>query len=86
MELTRKELYDLVWSEPMSTLCKRFGLSDNGLRKHCKAMDITTPPMGYWAKLNAGHETVKLPLPSKDTSKKQNTEKNQHQICVGVFF
>lgn len=33
MELTRKELYDLVWSEPMTTLCKRFGLSDNGLRK-----------------------------------------------------
>ena len=23
MELTRKELYDLVWSEPMTTICKR---------------------------------------------------------------
>ena len=34
MELTRKELYDLVWSEPMTTICKRFGLSDNGLRKY----------------------------------------------------
>lgn len=30
MELTRKELYDLVWSEPMTTLCKRFGITDNG--------------------------------------------------------
>ena len=51
MELTRKELYDLVWSEPMTTICKRFGLSDNGLRKRCKSMNIPTPPLGYWAKL-----------------------------------
>ena len=42
MELTRKELYDLVWSEPMTTICKRFGLSDNGLRKRCKSMNIPT--------------------------------------------
>lgn len=54
MELTRKELYDLVWSEPMTTICKRFGLSDNGLRKRCKSMNIPTPPLGYWAKLKYG--------------------------------
>lgn len=42
MELTRKELYDLVWAEPMTTICKRFGLSDNGLRKRCKSMNIHT--------------------------------------------
>lgn len=54
MELTRKELYDLVWSEPMTTICKRFGLSDNGLRKRCKSMNIPTPPLGYWTKLKYG--------------------------------
>ena len=54
MQLTRKELYDLVWSEAMTTICKRYGLSDNGLRKHCKTMNIPTPPLGYWAKLQHG--------------------------------
>jgi len=77
MELTRKELYDLVWSEPMSTLCKRFGLSDNGLRKHCKAMDIPTPPMGYWAKLKAGYKLKITPLPAKTKSEKLSTVLNE---------
>jgi len=77
MELTRKELYDLVWTEPMSTLCKRFGLSDNGLRKHCKAMDIPTPPMGYWAKIKAGYKVKITPLPAKTKSKKESTVLNE---------
>jgi len=77
MEFTRKELYDLVWSEPITTLCKRFGLSDNGLRKHCKAMNVPTPPSGYWAKLKAGYKTVIPILPVKDQDKKQHTVLNE---------
>jgi hypothetical protein len=53
-EFTRKELYDLVWSTPMTKLAKRFGISDVGLRKICVKHDIPTPPLGYWAKLNFG--------------------------------
>jgi len=34
--LTRKELYDQVWSTPMTKLAKSYNLSDNGLRKICK--------------------------------------------------
>jgi len=71
MKLTRKELYDLVWSEPMTSVCKRFGLTDNGLRKHCVSMNIPTPPVGYWAKLKHGHKTEILPLPEEYTEKKQ---------------
>lgn len=72
MELTRKELYDLVWSEPMTTLCKRFGITDNGLRKHCKSMNIPTPPIGYWAKLQNGKTVDKIQLPDDYTGKKNN--------------
>ena len=32
--LNRKELYDLVWSEPMKTLSARFGISDVALKRH----------------------------------------------------
>ncbi len=53
-ECTRKDLYDLVWSEPMVSLAKRFGLSDVGLAKACRALDVPLPYRGYWAKRAAG--------------------------------
>jgi len=33
VKLTRRELYDLVWTEPLSRLAKRFKISDIALRK-----------------------------------------------------
>ncbi|USG61459.1 hypothetical protein NBZ79_00525 [Sneathiella marina] len=51
---SRKELYDLVWSKPMISLAKQFGLSDVGLAKACKKANISRPPRGYWAKLAVG--------------------------------
>lgn len=74
MKISREELYDLVWKEPMITVCKRFGISDNGLRKHCKKMNIPTPPLGYWAKLKHGKPVKVVPLPKDNSGKKQNTE------------
>lgn len=70
MKLTRKELYDLVWTEPMTVIAKRFSLSDNGLRKHCKSMNIPTPPVGYWSKLQYGKIVEQIPLPENYTGKK----------------
>ena len=52
--VTRQELYDLVWSTPMRTLAKQFGISDRGLAKICEKLDVPTPPVGYWAKKAAG--------------------------------
>jgi hypothetical protein len=60
---SREELYELVWSEPMFTLCKRFGLSDNGLRKRCTAAQVPTPPRGYWQALKSGRARKRPPLP-----------------------
>ena len=42
MELTRKELYDLVWSEPMTTICKRFEQSEdeNNLFRHIPMISL----------------------------------------------
>jgi hypothetical protein len=37
---TREELYDMVWEEPLSRLAKKYKISDNGLRKICKRMNI----------------------------------------------
>jgi hypothetical protein len=55
--LSRKALYDLVWSEPMKTLSARFGISDVALKKNCARAGIPTPDRGYWAKKDAGKDT-----------------------------
>jgi hypothetical protein len=60
---SRKELYDLVWSEPLKTLCSRFGISDVALKKTCARSAIPTPERGYWARKDAGKPTLQVALP-----------------------
>ena len=67
--MIRKELYDLVWSTPMLTLSKKYAISDVGLKKICKKMNIPTPPVGYWAKRQFGWRVVTKPLPSNYSGK-----------------
>ncbi len=66
--ITRDELYKLVWSNPVSKLAERFGLSDKGLAKKCARHNIPCPPLGYWAKKQHGHEPPKTPLPQNTDS------------------
>jgi hypothetical protein len=60
---TREEMYDLVWSIPMRTLARRFGISDVALRKRCLKAAVPTPPPGYWTQLRGGHDPARPPLP-----------------------
>ena len=66
--LTRAQLYELVWSKPMTHIAKEFGMSDVAVRKHCVNHDIPTPPVGYWAKLAHGKTVRRPPLPTKHRS------------------
>lgn len=59
----RTKLYNEVWSEPVTTVAKRYGISDNGLRKRCINLQIPLPPLGYWAKVKAGAKVPKPKLP-----------------------
>jgi hypothetical protein len=61
--LTRKELYDLVWSCPIATLAIKYFISAEGLRKICIKMNIPIPMQGHWNKLlfNKPVEVKKLP-------------------------
>jgi hypothetical protein len=63
LTLSRQVLYDLVWSKPMSDLAKDFNMSDVGLAKRCRAVDVPIPYRGYWARVAAGQGPPKLPLP-----------------------
>lgn len=59
----RETLYREVWEEPVSTVAKRYKVSDVAIHKVCKSLGIPTPSLGYWAKLRAGKQVVKEPLP-----------------------
>lgn len=48
-KLTRQELYELVWSMPMTKVGKQLEISDVAVRKICIKYDIPRPPQGYWA-------------------------------------
>ncbi|WP_434480441.1 hypothetical protein [Gemmatimonas sp.] len=61
--LTREELYERVWTEPMAVLAPKLGLSDVGLKKTCARLRIPSPPRGYWARLAAGQKIRRTPLP-----------------------
>jgi hypothetical protein len=41
--LTRRDLYDFVWSTPMTTIAKKYLISDVGLRKICISINIPLP-------------------------------------------
>lgn len=71
----RDILYDEVWKVPMSTLCKKYSVSDVALRKVCKSMNIPTPLAGYWAKVYAGKDVEKLPLPPLPKNSEMSTKK-----------
>ena len=66
IQLTRKELYDLVWKNPLSSLAKKYNLSDNGLRKVCKKLDIPLPKNGYWQKIQFNKKVVIDKLPDNN--------------------
>lgn len=62
---TRLEFYDLVWSQPLTHLAKRLGISDVALGKTCRSAHIPHPPVGYWAKLEAGKKVIRIDLPPR---------------------
>lgn len=59
-ELTRRAMYDLVWSRPMTKVAEDLGISDVGLKKICDKHRVPTPPRGYWAKRDAGKPTKQI--------------------------
>ena len=63
--VTRQQLYDRVWAEPIQKLRREFGLSDVGLAKLCRRYNIPVPPRGYWAKKQSGKRVQQQALPAE---------------------
>jgi hypothetical protein len=52
--ITREQLFERVWSTPVETLARQWGLTGRGLAKACARLRIPVPPRGYWARISAG--------------------------------
>ena len=64
IEVTRDELYRLVWAKPVTEIAKELGISNVGLAKICTRLSVPRPPRGYWQKLEFGKALTVPPLPS----------------------
>jgi len=53
-QVTREDLYELVWREPMLRVAERHAVSSSFLARVCSVMNVPRPPRGYWAKLEFG--------------------------------
>ena len=80
----RNTLYQEVWAEPMTVVSKRYGMSDNGLRKICRKLDIPFPPAGYWAKVRAGQSVTKPDLPTVKTPPNEDKPKTGNRRPLHV--
>jgi len=63
--VTREQLYEQVWTIPTQTLAKQYGISDVGLSKICRRLNVPKPGLGYWAKVDAGQTPPRTPLPGR---------------------
>ena len=77
-ELTREELYELVWVEPIMKLARRYGLSDRGLAKICDRMGIPVPGRGYWAKVQSGQSLPQPKLPKIKAGQQSRVVLSRH--------
>lgn len=92
-EITREELYKLVWSKSLVLAAEGLGISDVGLAKICRRLNVPRPYRGYWARLESGHRPTipPLPRPKKGTptsawvtrrAKPQSTEEEQARSAL----
>ena len=59
IQITRKELYDLVWSIPITKLTLQYAITVDGIKKLCKQFDIPIPQSGYWSKIKFNKPIIK---------------------------
>lgn len=62
LRLTRAELYELVWAEPLNKVAERFGTSGARISQICDTHAIARPEQGHWLRLEMGKPICVRPL------------------------
>jgi hypothetical protein len=61
-ELSREELFALVWEKPTREVAKELGISDVAVGKLCTRLQVPKPARGYWARMQSGQTPRRPPL------------------------
>ncbi|MBB4368312.1 hypothetical protein GGD63_001091 [Bradyrhizobium sp. cir1] len=77
--ISRKELFEQVWSRPMTKVAADYGVTSTALKKTCKRHKIPTPERGYWAKRE--HQK---PVRNSSLPKLPDTRLDQIRISGGT--
>lgn len=64
MNLTREQLYNLVWEKPLSFFIESYGGTYQEVKDLLKKYNIPSPENGYWSRIRAGNSIAKPFLPS----------------------
>lgn len=69
LSISRKDLYDEIWSVGMTKAAKKLDIPYEKLKKACVNHDIPLPTQSYWSKLYMGNEKPSQPeLPNAEDS------------------
>lgn len=66
-EITRRQLYDEVWSISVKGVSEKYGIPYSQLSQQLKIANIPTPSAGYWTKLEFGKPVEKPKLVGNET-------------------
>jgi hypothetical protein len=61
--VSREELYELVWSTPMTKVAEKFKVSGSYMARVCSILRVPRPEQGYWSKLAFGKAPERTQLP-----------------------
>jgi hypothetical protein len=62
-DFSRQELYDLIWSTPVTQVAADFGVTEVTVKNHCNNRRVPRPAQRYWKAMAAGGRPRKKPLP-----------------------
>ena len=82
--ITRRDLYELVWSRPRSEIAKEFGISGVRLGKICREMNVPAPPRGYWANLAGKRKRRKFARPPLPYSVAERIEEDHTAVRASL--
>lgn len=69
LSISRKDLYDEIWSVGMTKAAKKLDIPYEKLKKACVNHDIPLPTQSYWSKVYMGNEKPSQPeLPTAEDS------------------
>ncbi len=61
--ISREELYELVWSMPMTKVATKYAVSGSYMARVCTVLRVPRPQVGYWAMLGVGKAPARPALP-----------------------